>query len=208
MRRLRHLLLTVASVLWLSAGTALATQHLNAYSLQGDFICVSCHEPLNQVNSPEAIAEKQTLSSLVAKGLDYSQIKTQMVNIYGQDVLARPPAHGVNLLIYILPPLVLVGGLGLLAYNLPRWRQRSRLQAAAGAGPPAQSDRRRATRPRARRVRPLVRGAARSGRYIESGADTPSIPSTRASRSRVAVDRATRKASADAGSAPATLQSR
>jgi cytochrome c-type biogenesis protein CcmH/NrfF len=124
------------TVLGLSAGSALGAQHLNAYSLQPDFICVSCHEPLNQVNSPEAIAEKQTLSSLVAKGLDYNQIKAEMVDIYTEDVLAKPPAHGINLLIYILPPLVLVGGIGLLAYNLPRWRRRAQVQAAtAGAGP-------------------------------------------------------------------------
>jgi cytochrome c-type biogenesis protein CcmH/NrfF len=134
MRRLVCLLVSL-TVLCLGAGTALAAPRLNAYNLQPDFICVSCHEPLNQVNSPEAIAEKQTLSSLVAKGLDYNQIKAEMVDIYTEDVLAKPPAHGINLLIYILPPLVLVGGLGLLAYNLPRWRRRAQVQAAAGAGP-------------------------------------------------------------------------
>ena len=124
------------AILCLSAAArTLAAQHLNAYTLQPDFICVSCHEPLNQVNSPEAIAEKQTLSSLVDKGLGYNQIKSQMVADYGIEVLAKPPAHGINLLIYILPPLVLLGGIGLLAYNLPRWRRRARVQAAAGAGP-------------------------------------------------------------------------
>jgi cytochrome c-type biogenesis protein CcmH/NrfF len=130
----RIALLALVWLLSTGAGTAAAGQRLNAYSLQGDFICVSCHEPLNQVNSPEAENEKATLASLVNRGLNLKQIKAQMITDYTEEVLAEPPAHGVNLLIYILPPLVLVGGLGLLAYNLPRWRARARVQAAAGAG--------------------------------------------------------------------------
>jgi cytochrome c-type biogenesis protein CcmH len=117
------------------AGAAMGAQHQSAYSLQPDFMCVSCHEPLNQVNSPEAVAEKDTLAQLVAKDLSYNAIKAQMVSIYGEEVLAQPPAHGVSLLVYILPPLVLVCGLGLLAYNLPRWRRRARAAEAEGAGP-------------------------------------------------------------------------
>jgi cytochrome c-type biogenesis protein CcmH/NrfF len=135
MTRLRALALALLAVLCLGTGSAAAAQHLNAYSLEPNFMCVSCHQPLNQVNSAEAIAEKQTLSELVDRNLSYSKIKSQMVSIYGEDVLAQPPAHGVNLLVYILPPLVLVGGLALLAYNLPRWRRRARIQQAAGAGP-------------------------------------------------------------------------
>jgi cytochrome c-type biogenesis protein CcmH/NrfF len=133
----RRSIVACLAVLCLLAGsaTALGAQHQSAYSLQPNFMCVSCHEPLNQVNSPEALAEKQTLVQLVDKGLSYTAIKAQMVSIYGEEVLAEPPAHGVSLLVYILPPLVLIGGLGLLAYNLPRWRRRARVAEAAGAGP-------------------------------------------------------------------------
>jgi cytochrome c-type biogenesis protein CcmH len=131
MNRLRRLLLAVVAALCLTtAGTALAASHLNAYSLQGDFMCVLCHEPLNQVNDTESAAEKATLSQLVSRGDDLSQIKTQMVADFGEEVLAAPPAHGISLLVYILPPLVLVAGLGFLAYNLPRWRARARAAAA------------------------------------------------------------------------------
>jgi cytochrome c-type biogenesis protein CcmH/NrfF len=48
------------------------------------------------------------------------------VQQYGPAVLARPPAHGVNLLVYIVPPLVLVLGIAIVAVFLPRWRRRSR----------------------------------------------------------------------------------
>ncbi|WP_249009539.1 cytochrome c-type biogenesis protein CcmH [Conexibacter sp. DBS9H8] len=129
MIRLRRLLVLIGLSGALLPGTAVAAGHLSAYSLQPTFMCVSCHEPLNQVSSPEAQAEKQTLAQLVNRGLTLPQIKTQMVSDYGEQVLAQPPAQGLDLLVYILPPLVLVLGLGLLAYNLPRWRRRSRAAA-------------------------------------------------------------------------------
>lgn len=103
-----------------------AAADVSYYSVVPQFMCVECHESLNQVNSLEAIAEKTTLRRLIAQGLDLSQIKSGMVAQYGPDVLSRPPAHGFNLTIYILPPAVLVAGLALLAYTLPKWRARSK----------------------------------------------------------------------------------
>jgi len=126
------------------AGSAAASQ--NWYSTVAQFMCVSCHEPLNQVDSPQALSEKQALRGLIARNLTLGQIKTAMVAQYGPEVLARPPASGFNLTIYILPPAVLLGGLVLLAYTLPRWRERSRRAAAtslAGASPLDSDDARR-----------------------------------------------------------------
>ncbi|HET9073421.1 MAG TPA: cytochrome c-type biogenesis protein CcmH [Solirubrobacteraceae bacterium] len=134
-RRLVSLLAGLCLALALAPGGALAAGRLNAYELQNDFMCVSCHEPLNQVNSPESQAEKSDLVRFVNEGLDLNQIKAQMVSIYGEQVLSQPPAQGISLLVYILPPLVVVAGLGLLGYNLPRWRRRTGMARAAVAGP-------------------------------------------------------------------------
>jgi len=124
-------------------GNALAAGHLNILNVEAQFECLSCHEPLNTVDSPEAISEKHVLAGLIAKGDNMQQITTAMVSIYGQQVLTRPPASGVNLLIYILPPALLVGGLGLLAYTLPRWRARARSAGQAplaAAAPPSREE--------------------------------------------------------------------
>lgn len=123
-------LLTVAAAPALGAGAA---HRLDPLSVQANFMCTSCHEPLPQVNSPEAQDEKDTIVELIDKGYTLPQIKSAMVEIYGQGVLAQPPAQGFNLLIYILPPVLVVAGLGLLAYTLPKWRARSR-GAAGGSG--------------------------------------------------------------------------
>jgi len=135
--------LTVAALLAAAltagtAGAAAASPDLDYNGIVSQFMCTECHEPLNQVNSPEAISEKQYLQGLVTRGLNLGQIKHAMVAQYGVTVLARPPASGFDLTVYILPPAVFVGGLALLAYTLPKWRARSRRAAAtpiAGAAP-------------------------------------------------------------------------
>jgi cytochrome c-type biogenesis protein CcmH len=129
---LRRLALLAALVLTLGgvAFTASAAAEQNFYSVVGQFMCTSCHEPLNQVNSPEALSEKVTLRALIAKDLTLGQIKSAMEAQYGPQVLAQPPARGFNLTVYILPPALLLGGLVLLAYTLPKWRERSRRAAA------------------------------------------------------------------------------
>ena len=139
--RLRRLLAIVAALALALGGTTLAapaSAHQSFYSIVNQFMCVSCHEPLNQVNSPQAISEKQTLQGLVNKGLALGQIKSAMVSQYGPEVLAQPPASGFNLTVYVLPPAIFLGGLALLAYTLPKWRERSRRAAATqlpGAAP-------------------------------------------------------------------------
>jgi cytochrome c-type biogenesis protein CcmH/NrfF len=117
---------------------ARAATHQRYTSVVTQFMCVACHEPLAQVDSLEAISEKVTLRRLIGEGLDLGRIKSGMVAQYGPEVLARPPAHGFNLTIYVLPPVVLLGGLALLVYTLPKWRERSRRAADSslpGAAP-------------------------------------------------------------------------
>jgi cytochrome c-type biogenesis protein CcmH/NrfF len=109
-----------------ASASAHQSSYQSYYSVVNQFMCVSCHEPLNQVTSPQALSEKATLRGLIARGLSLSQIKSAMVAQYGPEVLGRPAASGFNLTIYILPPAVFLGGLGLLALTLPKWRERSR----------------------------------------------------------------------------------
>jgi cytochrome c-type biogenesis protein CcmH len=120
-----------------SAGTAAAANskqvratHNYYESILPQFMCVACHEPLELVSSPEALSEQGYLRQLVSNGLTLGEIKSEMVGQYGEEVLAKPPASGFNLTVYVLPPVVVLAGLLLLAYTLPKWRRRSRLSAA------------------------------------------------------------------------------
>jgi cytochrome c-type biogenesis protein CcmH/NrfF len=134
--RLRLLLALTLLITVGGAGSALAAKvnSQELLSLEGQYECISCHEPLDQVNSPQAISEKQELASLLRRGLNTTQVRKAMVNQYGVGVLTKPPAHGLNLTVYILPPAVFVAGVLLLIYMLPRWRARARRN--AGNDPP------------------------------------------------------------------------
>jgi cytochrome c-type biogenesis protein CcmH len=111
-----------------SAATTATTQKPKTSYMQvvNDVMCVVCHEPLAVAQSPEAFQERDYIRQLIIQGETGTEIEHNLVVQYGPAVLARPPAHGVNLLVYIIPPVVLVLGLATLAFFLPRWRRRAR----------------------------------------------------------------------------------
>lgn len=137
-RTLGLLLASVATVALAGpASAAAATARASFTDIESDVMCIACHEPLAVAQSPEAFSERAYIRQLIGQGLTKQQIEKQLVAQYGPAILAKPPAHGFNLLIYILPPVLLVAGIAGLAIALPRWRRRSRPAAAAPlpAGP-------------------------------------------------------------------------
>lgn len=104
------------------AGAAPARTSL--MDVENDVMCVVCNEPLAVAQSPQAYRERNFIRSLIAKGETKAQIERALVAVYTPAVLARPPAHGFNLTVYILPPAIVAAGLAFLAFTLPRWRRR------------------------------------------------------------------------------------
>ena len=96
---------------------------------QQQFNCTICHEPLNEARSAEAYQENALLRQLIAHGDTMGQIKRAMVANYGVSVLANPPKRGFAVLIVVIPVVVIVLGLFVLAYTIPRWRRRAAEQA-------------------------------------------------------------------------------
>jgi cytochrome c-type biogenesis protein CcmH len=103
--------------------------------IESDVMCTSCREPLEVAQSPQADSERAYIRALIAQGETKSQIINNLVAQYGTAVLGKPPAHGFNLAVYIIPPAILVLGAGILAFTLPRWRRRTRAAARAPAAP-------------------------------------------------------------------------
>ena len=118
----------------LSAAVA-APARASLTDIESEVMCPSCHEPLEVAQSPQAEAERNYIRGLIAQGLTKPQIERELVAQYGTQVLGKPPAHGFNLAVYILPPAAVLIGIGILAFTLPRWRRRARA-ANAAAGPP------------------------------------------------------------------------
>lgn len=135
-RALSALALLGALVLALATPAAgAAAQRASFTQIEDDLMCVACHESLAVAQSPEAFSERQYVRTLIAQGATRRQIERDMVAQYGPAVLAKPPASGFGILVYIIPPLVLVLGVLTVAVTLPRWRRRSHV--AGGRMPSA-----------------------------------------------------------------------
>ena len=124
----------VAIALTIAPGSALAASpRASLTDIENDVMCVSCHEPLAVAQSPQAYAERNFIRQLIAQDLSKKQIEHALLAQYGTAVLAKPPAHGFNLTVYVLPPAIVILGLAALAFTLPRWRRRARTPASSPA---------------------------------------------------------------------------
>lgn len=59
----------------------------------------------------------------LGQGWTPQQVKDYFVQAYGERVLASPPAQGLNLLVYVLPPLAFVLGAYFLYRAVHPWRR-------------------------------------------------------------------------------------
>jgi cytochrome c-type biogenesis protein CcmH len=128
--------LLVTALLIPSAVLGAAATRASFTQIEDEVMCVVCHEPLSVAQSPEAFQERDYIRGLILQGKTRHEIEDDLVQQYGPAVLAKPPAHGFNLLVYVIPPVAVLLGIATLAITLPRWRRRTRQAAAVTAGAP------------------------------------------------------------------------
>jgi cytochrome c-type biogenesis protein CcmH len=84
--------------------------------------CPVCENTPLDVCPTKACAQWREIIRLkLADGWSAEEIKQYFVEQYGDQVLAAPPARGLNWLIYIFPPLALALGVYLLARTMWSW---------------------------------------------------------------------------------------
>ncbi len=128
-RRAAAVLVAALALLVLLPGTqALGAVHprTSLTTVENDLICVVCHEPLAVAQAPEAEAERREISRLIALGDTKAQIERAMVTQYGTAVLAKPPAQGFDISVYVIPPAAVLVGLVVVGFALRRWRRSRR----------------------------------------------------------------------------------
>ena len=77
--------------------------------------CPVCENVPLDVCPTQACAQWRALiSQKLTEGWSETQIKDYFVEQYGDRVLGTPPPRGLNWLVYIIPPLVILGGAILL----------------------------------------------------------------------------------------------
>jgi cytochrome c-type biogenesis protein CcmH len=86
--------------------------------------CPVCENIPLDVCPTQACAQwRELIREKLAAGWSEDEIKTYFVAQYGDRVLAQPPASGLNWLVYIIPPLAIIGGIYILYRALRAWSQ-------------------------------------------------------------------------------------
>jgi cytochrome c-type biogenesis protein CcmH len=127
---MRRIALLVAALLLIGAASATAAVQpktsLNA--IENDVMCVSCGVPLAIADSPQADAERRTITDMIAQGLAKKQIEDRLVTFYGRNVIATPKRSGFGLVAYLIPIALVLLALIAGAIALPRWKNRPRAE--------------------------------------------------------------------------------
>ncbi len=129
MRRLLILLPLLLALLF--TGTALAQDtvppppsddQVNAIAKQ--LYCPVCENiPLDVCGTQACAQWRELIREKLSQGWSEAQIKKYFVDQYGDRVLATPPAHGLNWLVYLVPPVAIVAGFYILYRALKAWKQ-------------------------------------------------------------------------------------
>jgi len=118
-------------------GGAGAASRPSAAELESELVCVTCKTTLDESNSPIAQRMKAYIRRRIAEGATAKQIKDELVAEFGEEVLATPPAHGFDLLAWVLPIGGICGGAIVLGGLAWAWSRR-RDGGDGGTGPDAE----------------------------------------------------------------------
>ena len=74
-------------------------------------------------DSPSELAQqmRSLVKEQLAAGKSPDDVRAYFVSKYGEWILLEPKARGFNLLVYALPVLLIMGGLGVVAVVVRRW---------------------------------------------------------------------------------------
>jgi cytochrome c-type biogenesis protein CcmH len=113
--------------------------------------CPVCENiPLDVCPTQACEQWRGTIREKLALGWSEAEIKDYFVAQYGDRVLATPPARGLNWLVYVLPPLVILASAVLLGMTLRRWQR-------PNEGPPPETGPDMGTDPYAQRLEEELR---------------------------------------------------
>ncbi len=96
--------------------------------------CPVCENTPLDVCPTEACRQwRELIRSQLAEGMSEQEIKDYFVANYGARVLSEPPRTGLNWLVYILPPAIILLGAFFLFRSFRAWTKASATASAASA---------------------------------------------------------------------------
>lgn len=132
------LLALVLAGLWTGVaaaqGSSPTDDQVNAIAKQ--LFCPVCENTPLDVCPTQACAQWRALiRQMLSEGYTEAEIKQYFVDNYGARVLAEPPRQGVNWLVYLVPPVLILAGVYILVRQMRAMRATNAAQPPAG--PPA-----------------------------------------------------------------------
>ena len=118
----RRLLLAAVAALALATAPAAVAAPSEA-DLEQQFMCVECGTALSVSQSPVAERERALIRRDLAAGKSVEQIKADMVDAYGPDVLAQPSGGGFDAVAWIVPVVLVLLAAAALFFAARRWRR-------------------------------------------------------------------------------------
>ncbi|HEX2697152.1 MAG TPA: cytochrome c-type biogenesis protein [Anaerolineales bacterium] len=93
--------------------------------------CPVCENTPLDVCPTEACRQwRDLIRQQLSQGWTEDQIKQYFIEQYGASVVGEPPRTGLNWLVYVLPPLIILSGAFLLLRALRAWTKPSTVSAA------------------------------------------------------------------------------
>ncbi len=133
-----RVVLAVLAALALATPALASEEHPTQGELEAEIVCPTCRTTLELSNAPIAQQMKAFIRARIAAGDTKSEIKDQLVALFGKRVLAEPSKEGFDLLAWLLPiGGALVGGaaLALAAWQWSRTRGTAPVPESASLDP-------------------------------------------------------------------------
>jgi cytochrome c-type biogenesis protein CcmH len=105
-------------------------------AIASQLYCPVCENTPLDVCPTEACRQwRDLIRQMIAEGRTKDEIKQYFVEHYGARVLSEPPRTGLNWLVYIIPPVVILAGAFFLFRALKEWTKPATASAGPGSTP-------------------------------------------------------------------------
>jgi cytochrome c-type biogenesis protein CcmH len=120
------LLAAVVVLFTTSAATATQVSDETVHDVAGELRCVVCQN-LSVADSPSkmAVEMRGIVRERLTAGETPDQVVRYFVDKYGEWILLAPPRRGFTLLVWILPPVAVLLGFGIVVQRLRLWSRRA-----------------------------------------------------------------------------------